>query len=122
VRAKDATGNTGAYSNVASVLTSAPTIAAPTGLTATVVGNTKTQLTWSAAVEIGGTIKQYLIERCTGAKCSNFVQIGTAVGTSYADLSLPRYSYPTNYSYRIRVSDSAGNTGPYSAVVSILWP
>ena len=121
-RAKDAAGNTGPYSNVASAVTSAPAIGAPTGLTATRVANTQIKLNWSAAVESGGTIKQYLIERCNGTRCSNFVQIGTAVGTSYVDSSLPRYSYPTSYSYRIRVSDAAGNTGPYSVVVSITWP
>ena len=122
VRSKDASGNTGPYSNVASVSTSAPSISAPTGLTATTVGTHQVSLTWTAAVETGGTIQQYLIERCKGAQCSSFAQIGTAAGTRYSDTNFPLYSYPTSYSYRVRASDSAGNTGPYSAVVSATVP
>ena len=45
----------------------------------------QTTLTWTASTESGGTIAQYLVERCQGTGCNNFVQIGTTTTTSYSD-------------------------------------
>src|ERR1700730_17840924 len=58
---------------------------APTNLTATASGPVQVNLSWTAATETGGTITNYLIERCTGATCSNFVQVGTSATTAYSD-------------------------------------
>ncbi len=64
-----------------------------------------------ASAEIGGTISNYLVERCQGASCTNFAQIGTTAGTTYNDTGL---TGSTSYSYRVRASDSAGHLSPYS--------
>jgi chitodextrinase len=111
VRAKDAAGNTGPYSNVATATTAAPTLTAPTALSASSVSSTQINLTWGAASETGGVISQYRVERCQGSGCSTFAQIGTATGTSYNDAGL---TASTAYSYRVRAADAGGNTGPYS--------
>ena len=57
----------------------------------------------------------YLVERCQGAGCTNFAQIGTTTGTTYNDTGL---TASTSYSYRVRATDAAGNLSPYSNVAS----
>ena len=115
VRAKDAQGNTGAYSNVATVTTAAPSITAPANLSAATQSSTQINLTWSAATESGGTISQYLIERCQGSGCSTFTQVATSTALAYNDATL---TAGTTYSYRVRAGDAGGNTGPYSNVAT----
>ncbi len=115
VRAKDTAGNTGPYSATASATTSAPVISAPGGLTATAASGSQINLSWTASTETGGTIASYLVERCTGAACTSFAQIGTSTTTTYGDTGL---TASTSYSYRVRAKDAAGNTGPYSATAS----
>ena len=115
VRAKDAAGNTGPYSNTATVTTAAGVPGAPTNLAATPSGSTQMSLSWGASTEAGGTIAQYLIERCAGAGCSSFAQIATATTLTYADSGL---SGGTSYSYRVRAKDTVGNTGSYSNVAT----
>ena len=99
------------------------TISAPqTWQSAVVAANnnsTQTALTWTASTESGGTIAQYLVERCQGAGCTTFAQIGTTPTTSYNDTGL---TAATSYSYRIRAQDSGGTDGPYSSVVSLTTP
>jgi chitodextrinase len=114
VRAVDAAGNLGPYSNTATVTTSgatdtqAPT--APASLTATAASSSQINLSWPAATDNVG-VTGYRIERCQGAGCSNFAQIATPTGTSFNDTGL---SASTSYSYRVRATDAAGNLGPYS--------
>ncbi len=60
-------------------------------------------------------ISEYLVERCQGANCTNFAQIGTSTGTTYDDTGL---TAGTTYNYRVRAMDSAGSLGPYSNVAS----
>jgi fibronectin type 3 domain-containing protein len=79
----------------------------------------QTTLTWNASTEAGGTISQYLVERCQGAACSIFAQIGTAATTAFNDTAL---SLATSYSYRVRAQDAAGTLGPYSTVVTVVTP
>ena len=76
-------------------------------------------LSWTASTESGGTIVQYLVERCQGVGCSNFAQIGTTATTSYNDDGL---TPSASYTYRVRAQDSSGNLGPYSTPVSFLTP
>ena len=116
MRAKDATGNTGPYSSTASATTGAAVPGAPTNLAAVLAGGTQVNLTWGAASETGGTVSSYLIERCQGAGCSSFTQIGTATTLTYSDAGL---SASTSYSYRVRAKDTAGSTGAYSNVVTV---
>jgi uncharacterized membrane protein/fibronectin type 3 domain-containing protein len=79
----------------------------------------QTTVTWTASTEIGGTIVQYLVERCQGANCSSFAQIGTTTTTAYNDTGLMA---STSYSYRVRAQDTSLNLGPYSAVGAVLTP
>jgi fibronectin type 3 domain-containing protein len=84
----------------------------------------QTTLSWTTSADVGGneaggTISTYLVERCQGAGCTNFSQIGTATGTTYHDTGL---TAATSYSYRVRAEDSADIVGPYSGVVSVTTP
>src|SRR6266704_2180254 len=119
VRAMDSTNTTGPYSNTASATTAAPTFTAPSNLTATAASNTQINLSWTAATETGGTITQYLIERCTGATCSNFLQVGTSATTTFNDTGL---TASTSYNYRVRATDASNNLGPYSNTASATTP
>jgi hypothetical protein len=114
VRATDGTNFSG-YSNTTSATTAAPTFTAPANLTATAAGNTQINLSWTAATETGGTISQYLIERCPGAACNNFTQVNSSTTTTFNDTGL---TPATSYSYRVRATDAASNLGPYSNVAS----
>ncbi len=112
--ASNSAGNSG-YSNVASATTqtggTAP--AAPTGLTATAASSSQINLSWTdnASNETG-----YIVERCTGASCTNFAQIASlaANSTSYQNTGL---AASTTYRYRVFASSTAGNSG-YSNIAS----
>ena len=118
LRAKDAAGDSSGYSNVASatttntVDTTPPT--APSNLVATGSSPSQIGLTWTAATDDVG-VTSYLVERCAGAGCSSFTQLGTSPGVTFTDTGL---TMGTSYSYRVRASDGAGNLGPYSNVAT----
>ena len=57
----------------------------------------------------------YRVERCQGAGCANFVQVGAPAGASFNDTGL---AAATSYSYRVRAADLAGNLSGYSSVQS----
>ena len=88
---------------------------APSNLTATAASSTQINLSWTQSIETGGTISDYLVDRCQGAGCSNFAQIATPVATAFSDSSL---ASSTSYSYRVRAQDSASNLGPYSVTAT----
>jgi chitodextrinase len=120
VQATDAAGNLSSYSNVASVTTPSaadttpPT--APADLSATAVSATQINLSWTGSTDDTG-ISGYAVERCQGATCSDFVQIGSpsGTGTTFDD---PGLASNTSYRYRVRATDAAGNLGPYSNIAS----
>ena len=86
------------------------------GLAASVVSSSQINLSWSAATDTGGSgLAGYRVERCAGAGCSGFAEIGTSTTTSYSSTGL---SAATSYSYRVRAYDGAGNNGGYSSTVS----
>src|SRR5260370_6333749 len=114
-RARDALNNLGPYSTTATATTAAPTVTAPSNLTATASGSVQINLSWTASTETGGTISQYLVERCQGAGCSTFAHVGTSTTTSFSDTGL---TGSTSYSYRVRASDALSNLGPYSATAT----
>ena len=123
VRATDAAGNLGPYSNTASATTPTPDTTPPTQpgtLTATAVSGGEVDLSWGASSDNVG-VTGYQVERCQGAGCTNFAQIATVAGTatSYKDTSV---SASTSYSYRVRATDAAGNLGPYSNTASATTP
>src|SRR6202049_4049689 len=118
VRATDAAGNLSAYSNISSATTSADTTppTAPSGLTATAASSTQINLSWTASTDNVG-VTGYLIERCQGAGCAVFAQIGTVTGTTttFSDSAL---APSISYSYRVRATDAAGNLSAYSNISS----
>ena len=114
VRATDAAGNLSNYSNTATATTTPgqdttpPT--APSNLTATAASASQINLAWTASTDNVG-VTGYLVERCSGAGCTNFAQIGTPTSTSFSDTGL---TANTSYSYRVRATDAAGNLSNYS--------
>jgi len=117
VRAVDAAGNLGPYSNIATATTQAPDTTAPTaptGLSATAAGGTQINLAWTASTD-NVAVTGYQVERCQGAGCTSFAQTATAIGTSFGDAGL---TGGMSYSYRIRATDAAGNLSAYSGVAS----
>src|SRR5262249_55485798 len=69
-------------------------------------------LSWGASTDNVG-VSGYQVERCQGTGCSNFTQIAstTGTGTTYKDTTV---TANTTYSYRVRATDAAGNTSPYT--------
>ena len=86
----------------------------PSGASATAAGSSAINLSWNAPSDNVG-VTGYKIERCTGASCSNYSQIGTSTSTSFADSGL---TASTTYRYRVRAHDAAGNNSGYSSVAS----
>ena len=116
VRAVDGTGNLSGYSGIVLARTLAPDTtrpSAPTGLTATGVSNTQINLSWTASTDNVG-VTGYRVERCQGAGCTSFVQVGTPTGTTFSSTGLQP---STTYRHRVRATDAAGNLSNYSSVV-----
>ena len=87
---------------------------APSSLTATAANGGQINLSWTASTDNVG-VASYLVERCQGAGCSTFAQVGTSAATAYNDTGL---AAGTSYSYRARANDAAGNVGPFSNIAS----
>jgi chitodextrinase len=120
VRATNAAGNLGGYSNTASATTQGDTTppSAPTNLSATAASSTQINLSWTASTDNVG-VTGYRVERCQGSGCSSFAQIGSPAGTSFNDSGLLA---STAYSYRVRATDAAGNLSGYSNTASATTP
>jgi uncharacterized repeat protein (TIGR01451 family) len=114
VRAADAAGNLGAFSNTSSATTQAaldtqaPT--APSSLSATASSSSQVDLLWTASTDNVG-VTGYGLERCQGAGCTSFAEVATPSGTTYSDIGL---TGSTSYSYRVRARDAANNQSSYS--------
>jgi len=87
---------------------------APGAPVLSVVSSSQINLTWPTATDDVG-VTSYLVERCAGAGCSSFAQIGSSATTNFNNSGL---AASTSYSYRIRATDAAGNLGPYSPTSS----
>ncbi len=87
---------------------------APANLVATAMGGTQVELNWTAATDNLG-VTGYLLERQDPGN-TGFAQIAVLAGTNYFDTGLVG---PTNYSYRVRATDAAGNLSAYSPVASV---
>ena len=121
VRATDAAGNLGSYTNTAGGTTPALDSQPPSQpgtLSASAAGAGEIDLSWGAATDNVG-VTGYRIERCSGAGCNSFAQIATATGLIYKDTSV---AASTSYNYRVRATDAAGNVGPYSNTASASTP
>ena len=86
---------------------------APSALSAVAAGSSQINLSWAASTDNVG-VTGYLVERQAPGS-STFVQVGTSSATTYSDTGLRA---GTNYSYRVRATDAAGNLSPYSGVAS----
>jgi hypothetical protein len=87
---------------------------APANLSASAASSTQIGLTWTASTDNVG-VTGYRVERCQGTGCSDFVQIAAPAAASYTDSGL---TAETNYRYRVRATDAAGNLSEYSSVAS----
>ena len=117
IRATDAVGNLSPYSTTVSASTPAPDTQPPTTPTNPAAAGTSTSqinVSWSASTD-NVAVTGYLVERCPGLNCINFVQVAAPTATSYSDTGLPA---STSYSYRVRATDAAGNLSGYSNAVS----
>jgi fibronectin type 3 domain-containing protein len=115
VRAQDTGGNMGPYSSIVNLGTPATIPSLPGNLVATSPSSTEIDLSWMASTETGGSIGNYLLERCLGANCTNFAQVGTPTATTYKDIGLTNGN---TYNYRVRAADAVSNLSPYSNVAS----
>ena len=84
----------------------------------TVVSSTRIDLTWPVATD-NIAVTGYRVERCAGANCTTFAQVGTPTTASFSNTGL---APATSYSYRVRATDAAGNLGPYSATATAATP
>jgi hypothetical protein len=96
-------------------LPSAQDLTAPSNLSATVVSNAQINLSWSASSD-DFRVTGYIIERCSGAACSNYAPVGTASSTSYSDSTAAASS---SYGYRVRATDIANLRSTYSVPVVV---
>jgi len=107
VRATNA-GSDSDYSNTTTATTQASALppAAPSSLTALAVSGSQINLAWTdnADNETG-----FMIERCTGSKCTNFSQIAT-VGANVITFADTGLSARTTYRYRVRAYNDSGNS------------
>ena len=66
----------------------------PLSVAASAVSSSQVNVSWSASTDNVG-VTGYRVERCQGAGCTTFVQVGTPTGTSFSDTGL---SASTTYS------------------------
>jgi mannan endo-1,4-beta-mannosidase len=101
------------YSNCGPTTSSPPQVPGSPGTpTASNVTSSSLTLSWSAS---SGTVTNYQIERATGATSTSFAQVGTSTTTSFTNTGL---AANTTYRYRVRATNSAGNSG-YSNIVNV---
>jgi hypothetical protein len=107
VRATNGAGDSD-FSNTASATTlAAPAVpAAPTGLTAKAASRSQINLAWAdnATNETG-----FKIERCAGAKCTDFAQL-TTVGADVKTYQNTGLTANTSYRYRVRAYNASGDS------------
>jgi hypothetical protein len=88
---------------------------APTSLVASATSTSAINLTWTASIDTGGSGMQgYRVERSTNGT-TGWSEIAQPTATSYSDTALPA---STQYFYRVRARDVAGNLGAYSATAN----
>ena len=86
---------------------------APSKIAASVASPTEIDVSWAALS--GPWVTGYLLERCQGVNCSDFVRIAAPTGRKFRDSGLKRR---TSYSYRVRAVGAGGKAGPYSDLAS----
>jgi hypothetical protein len=90
-----------------------PAVAAPSGLSASVISSSQINLSWTAST---GIVSGYQVERCTPSVCTPAPPaIASPASNSYNNTGL---AASTGYSYRVRAFDAANNVSAYTTVVS----
>jgi hypothetical protein len=89
---------------------------APSGLTATAVSSSQINLSWS---DNSDNESNFFVERCSGTNCSSFSDVATLGPntTTYSSLGL---SPSTDYTFRIRATNTAGSTQSNTASTTTL--
>jgi titin len=118
-----------AVSNTVSIQLGTPTRPAnPTSLVATMQTGPQVSLTW---VDKANNESGFVIQRCAGSGCTNFVDIATRSGASpgingsitYVDTTV---TFNTTYRYQVYAANSFGlsaaPTPPVSVTIPILLP
>ena len=107
----------GLYSNPSANVTDTTVggLAAPTGVTATVISPDRIQVAWTA---VSGAFKYYVFESVNGG-AFNFV--GSVVAPQ-VDLLRANLAPATTYSYQVQAEDTSQQTSPMSAFVSAMTP
>jgi titin len=116
-RAYNAAGNS-SYSNVALATTLENPPAAPTNLAAQPTSTTQIQLTWTdnASNETG-----FHVEMCTGASCTNFVELAGAAPANATGAQVNSLSAGTTYRFQVRAFHTTANSN-YSNIASATPP
>ena len=95
------------YTNTASATTTLGAPTAPTNLTAAAASNSQINLSW---IDTSSTESGFVVERCTGATCTNFAEIAetgaNAIGYNNTGLAAN-----TTYRYRVRAFNDSGDSG-----------
>lgn len=112
VRSYNAGGNS-AYTTTASATTLPNAPAAPTNLAATVVSISRIDLTWT---DNATNETLYSVERCSGVSCTAFVEFASSSANTVSQSSTG-LAANTSYSFRVKASNTGGNSG-YSNTVS----
>ena len=94
-----------------------PAPTAPTNLAATAPSNTTASLTWS---DNSNSETSFRVERCTGAGCTAFAEVGTTAA-GYASYASTGLAAGTTYGFRVRAVNSTGPSG-YSNVATVTTP
>ena len=124
VRARDAVGNFGDYSDTIVVLTPLSDVTPPsdiTGLSVTAVDFQALDITWTAGSD-NGSVPQTSIEMCRGAACMLF-SLAATVNAGTNTLRVSGLHPLTTYRFRGKHTDTAGNVSVnYSPIVSGTTP
>jgi len=114
IRAFDGT-NYSAYSTIVEATTLTPDATAPTvptNVLATVVSTTQINLAWTASTD-NIAVTNYRVERCTGAACVNFSEVGAPTAITFPNTAL---TAGTVYRFRVRAFDGV-NFSAYSTII-----
>lgn len=93
----------------------------PSGLATNAVSSSQVNLTWIASSDPESGIAMYELERCQGGGCTNFVQLATPPGASFADNGV---TANTTYRYQVRAKNGATPSlaSAYSNIASATTP
>ena len=93
--------------------TTPPTLPSNFNLAANATSSSSITVSWNPATDNVG-VTGYIVERCQGSGCTNFVQVGTPTASPFTDSGL---TPNTVYNYHVRATDAAGNLSGWSNVV-----